>query len=220
MFTKNLIGLSMAGVLIAGTAVAQTTATAAADLNLRMGPGPNFKIIDVIAGGDETVVDGCLTESNWCKVTYDGNEGWAFGNYLAIPLEGEPVALAANREVVEVKTVTYDSNEQAITAGTLGTMGGMAGAAIVGGPLAIAVGVLAGSVAGAATTPPNDTQITYVSSNPVEPVFVQGEVVVGAQIPEVVTVYPVPDSEYSYANLNGNYVYVTPQDRKIVYIMR
>lgn len=220
MTSEKIIGLSMAGILMAGTAMAETAATASTDLNLRMGPGPNFKIVDVIAGGDQAMVDGCIAESNWCKVSYNGNEGWAYGEYLAVPLDGEPAALTANREVVEVETVTYDDNEQVVAAGTLGAMGAMAGAAIVGGPLAIAVGTLAGSAAGAATTPPNDTQITYVKTNPVDPIFVQGEVVTGAQIPEVVTTYPVPESEYVYTNLNGNYVYVTPEDRKIVYILR
>jgi uncharacterized protein YraI len=219
MLSKNIIGLSMAGVLMAGTAMAQTTATAVTDLNLRAGPGPNYVILDVIAEKDDATVDGCLADANWCKVTYNGTSGWAYGDYLSVTQSGEVIALYPNRETVEVSTVTYENDQQADAALTLGAMGAAAGALIVGGPLAIAAGAAAGMIGGAAIEP-DTTVVTYVTENPVEPVFVNGEVVVGAGIPETVTLYPVPDADYQYVNLNGQYVFVRPEDRRIVYIQR
>ena len=209
----------MVGVMLAGTAMAQTTASATTDLNLRAGPGPNYAIIDVIGASDTAMVEGCLTDANWCKVDYNGTMGWAYGDYLTVPVNGEPMVLYPNREIVEVKTVTYDSNDQATAAATIGTMGAIAGSLIVGGPAAIAVGALAGSALGAVSTP-DETVVTYAVQNPVEPVFVGGEVVVGAGIPDTVTLYPVPDTEFRYVNLNGQYVFVGPEDRNIVYIER
>lgn len=219
MLSKTLTGLSMASILVASSVAAETTATATTDLNLRAGPGSNYVIQGVIPANEDAMVDGCLTEANWCKVTYNGTPGWAYGEYLAVPVNGEVVALYPNREVVQVATVEYDSTDQANAAMTLGVIGATAGALIVGGPAAIVVGALAGSFTGAAITP-DETVVTYVTQNPVEPIFVNGEVVVGAGIPETVTLYTVPDAEYQYVNLNGQYVYVTPEDRRIVYIQR
>ncbi len=217
--SKKVVGLSLAGMMLASTALAETTATASTDLNLRAGPGPNYKIVDVIAANDATMVEGCLAESNWCKVDYNGTAGWAYGDYLTVQNNGEVVALYPNREVVEVSTVTYENDDEAEAALTLGAMGAAAGALIVGGPAAIAAGAALG-MAGGAAIEPDTTVTTYISSNPVEPVFVNGEVVVGAGIPDTVTLYDVPESEYRYVNLNGQYVLVEPEDRRIVYIQR
>ena len=41
-----------------------------------------------------------------------------------------------------------------------------------------------------------------------------------ATVPETVALYTLPDSELRYVNLNGQYVFVEPQERKIVYIER
>ena len=68
-------------------------------------------------------------------------------------------------------------------------------------------------------TLPDDT-VAYVRSNPVDPVYLDGEVVVGAAIPEAVAVYEVPQSEYRYVNVNGQYVLVEPEGRRVVYIAR
>lgn len=216
---RKLTAISTAAVLAAGPALADVNATATTDLNLRAGPGPNYKIVDVIAANDAAVVGGCLENSKWCEVEYNGQTGWAYSEYLTTPVEGEEIVLYDNYDRVKVRTVTYDSNSQAAAAASLGTVGGVLGSAIVGGPAAIAVGALIGSVAGAAMVPDEQT-VTYVESNPVDPVFVNGEVVVGATIPGEVVLYPTNDEDFVYANLNGQYVVVKADERQIVRIIR
>jgi hypothetical protein len=54
----------------------------------------------------------------------------------------------------------------------------------------------------------------------VEQVYLDGEIVVGAGIPETVMLAPVPDSEYSYAYVNGVPVLVETQNRTVTYIVR
>ena len=61
---------------------------------------------------------------------------------------------------------------------------------------------------------------TYVTGNQVEPVYLEGEVVVGATIPEPVVLTPVPDYDYPYAYVNGQPVFIDPATRQIVYIVR
>jgi hypothetical protein len=57
-------------------------------------------------------------------------------------------------------------------------------------------------------------------SNPVTPVYLNGEVVVGAGLPADVTLTPVPDYQYQYAYVNGQPVLVEPQSRRVTYIYR
>jgi hypothetical protein len=91
--------------------------------------------------------------------------------------------------------------------------------ALVGGPIGAAVGGVAGGALGAAVNPPPEVR-TYVTSNPVEPVYLEGEVVVGARLPETVVLRPVPDYEYRYVYVNRQPVLVEPATRRIVYVYR
>jgi uncharacterized protein YraI len=217
MSSKTLIGLSAASMLFATTASAATMASAVTDLNLRAGPGPNYQIVDVIDANGEVTLEGCLEQANWCQVSWNGQQGWAYGEYLTTQLNGNVVAVYPNRTELETATVTYDTESEEAGALALGSIGAAAGALAVGGPAAAVAGAIIGAGAGAAITP-EETTITYVRENPVEPVFVNGELITGAVVPQEVQVYQVPDAPYSYVNLNGRYVFVDPGTREITYI--
>ncbi|TGD42661.1 DUF1236 domain-containing protein [Pseudotabrizicola sediminis] len=216
MFTKSLL-IATAATLFSTSAYAATEATAWTDLNLRAGPGPVHQIIGVIPANGVVAVDGCLDSANWCKVSFEGTEGWASGDYLTAMVDNTPVVVYTNREQVAVGTVTYEDNsaEGAAVGGATGAIAG----AMVAGPVGALVGVMLGGGLGAAAAP-DTTVTTYVTGNPVEPIYLEGEVVVGAGIPETVTLVEVPDSEYSYAYVNGVPVIVEREKRQIVYIVR
>jgi hypothetical protein len=76
-----------------------------------------------------------------------------------------------------------------------------------------------GGTAGAAAEPPAEVR-TYVTSNKVDPIYLDGEVVVGAGLPETVELREIPDYEHRYVYLNGQPVLVEPGSRKIVYVIR
>ncbi len=216
MFTKALLSLSTAAVLFAGAASADTEATVWTDLNMRSGPGPMYSILGVIPANGAVTVQGCLADASWCTVTHEGVTGWAAGNYMTANIENAPIALAAGDERVVLKTVTYDTKD-ASTAGGLAT-GAIAGA-LIAGPVGAVVGGIVGAGAGAVVAP-DPKVITYIQSNPVEQVYLNGEVVVGAGIPETVMLAPVPESEYSYAYVNGVPVLVETKKRTVTYILR
>ncbi|MFN4156216.1 MAG: DUF1236 domain-containing protein [Paracoccaceae bacterium] len=216
MFTKTLL-IATVGTLLSTSAYAATEATAWTDLNMRAGPGPVYQIVGVIPTNGVVTVDGCLESANWCKVSFDGTEGWASGDYLTAMVDNTPVVVYTNRDKVAVGTVTYEDNS-AQGAAVGGATGAIAGA-MVAGPVGALVGVILGGGLGASAVP--DTKVTtYVTGNPVEPIYLDGEVVVGAGIPETVTLVEVPDSEYSYAYVNGVPVIVERKQRQIVYIVR
>ncbi|WBU57170.1 DUF1236 domain-containing protein [Paracoccus sediminicola] len=220
---KIFAATTAASLVFAGTAFAQTAATAGTDLNLRAGPGVQHEVTGVITGGDEVSVVGCIESANWCEVNYGDQNGWAYGDYLAAKVGEEFKPIYPNRQEIGVTIIEseeIDPEEQgqnaAVGAGTGAAMG-----ALIAGPLGAIVGATAGTAAGAAATEPEETVTTYVEENPQEPVMLEGEVVVGAGIPEEVTLYDIPENEqYQYVTINGQRVLVNPDDRKIVYVYR
>lgn len=61
---------------------------------------------------------------------------------------------------------------------------------------------------------------TYIESNTIDPVYLDGEVVVGAALPETVEVREIPDYDYRYVYVNEQPVLVEPETRRIVYVLR
>lgn len=213
MTMKLTLGATVAGLLLATSAYAETTATAWTDLNLRAGPGVSYDVLTVIPATQSVTVDGCLDASNWCRVSHGEVNGWASGDYLTAMVES-PIYI--NRERLAVETVTYEKSPESTIGG--GAAGAVAGA-IVGGPIGALIGAGIGMGVGAAVTP-SERVTTYVQDNPTDPIYLDGEVVVGAGIPEEVVLAEVPESEYYYAYVNGVRVLVKRDTRRVAYIVR
>jgi hypothetical protein len=211
--------------MAAGGALAQasTSATATTELNIRSGPGPQYKSIGFIATGESASVDGCLKASKWCQVSYNGTTGWAYSDYLTADLSGQAVVLTDRYPDLGVSSVTYKDDGDAAGGAVAGATGGAVVGALLGGPIGAvvggAIGASGGATAGAVIDPP-ETVRTYVSSNAVDPVYLDGEVVVGAGVPDTVSLHAVPDYDYEYAYINGQPVLVDPGNRQIVYVVR
>jgi uncharacterized protein YraI len=213
-YGKTLTAIAMTGAMaVSGSAFAAFQATATADLNIRGGPGPHYPVIGVIGVNEQAQVEGCLEQENWCQVTHDGTQGWSSASYLAMDQGGQQMVVGSVQGGA-VPTVSY--NEAA--GATAGAAGGAIIGALVGGPVGAAVGGAIGAGVGAAN-PPQQVR-TYVQSNQPEPVYLEGEVVVGAGVPQEVTLRTIPDYDYHYAVVNGQTVLIDPQTRQIVYVYR
>jgi len=207
-----------AGLFMTGAALAQTaTATATTDLNIRSGPGPQFDAVGVIAAGDTATVNGCVTDSMWCEVDYGGTIGYAYSDYLTVEAEAPGEVIVLTERPPELVGVAEPSTTANST--VTGAAGGAIAGALLGGPVGAAIGGAVGATAGIVVDPP-ETARTYVTENPMEPVYLEGEVVVGAQVPDTVTVQPIPDYEYEYVYINGQPVLIDPGTREIVYVFR
>ena len=85
-FSRGLLALGAAAVagraLKPASAAAQVnTARATSDLNLRSGPGTNYRVLRVIPNGGQVQVNGRV-QNGFQDVTYDGTVGWAHNDYL------------------------------------------------------------------------------------------------------------------------------------------
>ncbi len=111
-----------------------------------------------------------------------------------------------------------------------GAVGGAATGAVVGGPVGAVVGGVIGAIVGGTIAPPPAQVVTYVTTQP-QPtaVTLQGNLVVGATLPEAVVLTPVPATVYTapagnavvygYAYVNGKKVVVDTKTRAVVAIV-
>lgn len=211
--------------------------TAATDVPLRSGPGPTHSIIATIDRNSVVEVEGCIETGNWCQVTAGGQRGWVWGATLTTQRGGQTVILSEQRQALQIPTVVYQQQPVAMatapattttttttgstgsTGAAVGATGGVIAGALLGGPIGAVIGGIVGLASGSVVDPPDQVR-TYVTTNKVDPVYLDGEVVVGSAIPKTVKVYQVPDYKYQYAYVNGRTVLVEPDSNKIVYVYR
>jgi uncharacterized protein YraI len=206
---KNILVSAGAGAALlafAGVADADTMVSATTDLNVRAGPGPEYQVIGVLGAGQQAPLTGCLQDSRWCTVSTADGDGWVYSDYLAAEDQGQRVVIAQRPTGITVPVVTYD------------------------GPAA----QVDTTVTSAVVAPPEDTTTvrtvqtiepptevrTYVVDHRSDPVYLNGEVVIGAGLPDNVELSEIPDYQYRYVDVNGQPVLVDPQTRRIVYIVR
>ncbi|MEI2300249.1 DUF1236 domain-containing protein [Ensifer sp. MJa1] len=182
-------------------AFAAMTATTVTDLNVRTGPGPQYPTVGLAARGSTGVLDGCIEGSKWCRIDVNGLRGWVYAQYLTTDLSGSPVVIEERRSDLAIPAVTYEVQP--------------------GEPVIVSSGdELIGPVEQIDPIVPPEAVGTYVTTNPGDTVYLDGEVVVGAELPQSVAVRRVPDYGYDYVSINGQPVLVEPATRRIVYVYR
>ena len=223
MKNRHSIPLVAAAALVAlsGSAFAQTIATATTDLNVRTGPGPQFPVTGFIQAGATTEIGGCIDGSKWCQLS--SGEGWVYSDYMTSDFGGT-ASIVTERPRAAVPVVRYEEGSSSGGGAVAGGATGAVAGALVAGPLGAVVGGVAGATIGGTaeglSEPPPEVVTTYVRGNQYEPVYLDGEVVVGASLPETVELREVPDYQYRYVYVNGQPVLVEADTRRIVYIVR
>jgi uncharacterized protein YraI len=201
-FAKSLVFAVVTTAVLSGSALGAVVASAVTPLNLRSGPGPEYPVIGAIPANGKATITGCIQGSLWCQVTFGGKQGWAYSQYLTATLSGR--SLAVSESIAQFPTVAYE-----VPPATVGA-----------GPRPAVTGTL---IAPLTTTAPlliepPTTVREYVNAHPVQPAYLNGEVVVGSGLPSEVALMPVPGYQYQYAYVNGVPVLVEPQTREVRYI--
>ncbi|RVT84360.1 DUF1236 domain-containing protein [Rhodobacteraceae bacterium CCMM004] len=193
---KRSVAMGVAALILSsGVASAEMMAVASTDLTVRSGPGSNYDAVTTIPTWAEAEVEGCLVDTDWCKVGYGGVEGWAWGGYL-VNSQADPEPIVA----LDTRTVAVVVADDAM-------------------PVSATTGRLLAPVDTVAVEPSPAIR-AFVEGNPLPPLFLDGEVMLGVGIPEGVTLYPVPDSDLTYLYLNNELALIDPGTRRIVGILR
>jgi hypothetical protein len=187
-------------------ASAATLVSAMTPLNIRTGPGPQYGIVGAIPDRGQAVILGCIQGSLWCEVSYNGRQGWVYSQYLTASLSGRSMIVAEHLNDV-APAVRYRA--------PVDVVGSAAPPPAITGTLVVRPATAEPLV----ITPP-PTVRNYVVSHPVAPVYLNGEVVEGAGLPDDVALAPVPDSDYDYAYVNNVPVLVEPSTRRVEYMYR
>ncbi|RWN36757.1 DUF1236 domain-containing protein [Mesorhizobium sp.] len=198
---KRILLPAVAGALVAmsGAALADTAVSAVADLNVRAGPGPQYPVIGTLAAGQSATLEGCIQNSKWCTIAEANGQGWIYSDYVTADFGGNDVVLTrrpadAGIAIVEAPAdMDYDDT--------------YTGAIVAGEPIE------------PIRWPPAEVR-TYIDTNRLDPVYLEGEVVTGATLPDTVELREIPDYDYRYVYVNGQPALVDPGTRRIMYVER
>ncbi|PAQ02224.1 MAG: DUF1236 domain-containing protein [Mesorhizobium sp.] len=198
---KRILLPAVAGALVAmsGAALADTAVSAVADLNVRAGPGPQYPVIGTLAAGQSATLEGCIQNSKWCTIAEANGQGWIYSDYVTADFGGNDVVLTrrpadAGIAIVEAPAdMDYDDT--------------YTGAIVAGEPIE------------PIRRPPAEVR-TYIDTNRLDPVYLEGEVVTGATLPDTVELREIPDYDYRYVYVNGQPALVDPGTRRIMYVER
>ncbi|WP_214476471.1 DUF1236 domain-containing protein [Mesorhizobium sp. dw_380] len=199
---KSVLFPAVAGMLtvMSGAAFADTAVSAITDLNVRAGPGPQYPVIGVLAAGQSATLNGCIENSKWCTIAEGGGQGWVYSDYVTADFGGSRVVLTQRPHGSSVAIVSPPED-----IGNYSTE--YTGAIVAGEPV------------DAIPLPPAEVR-TYVRTHRLDPVYLEGEVVTGATLPDTVELREVPDYNYRYVYVNGQPTLVDPDTRRIMYVVR
>jgi uncharacterized protein YraI len=200
-----MIGLAslVVAALVAGPASALTAYSPTGHLNVRSGPGFQYPVVGQMQPNVPAAVSGCIADYTWCGVAVGGLTGWASAEYLVTKAGSKLTNLQVAGAELGIPVVAPAGVASVVATPPVGAM--------------VAVPASVGLVEPIAPAP---EVISYVTQQVVQPVLVDGEVMVGAALPAAVPVYPIPASPYVYSYVNGQRVLVEPSVRKIVYVVR
>jgi len=201
-----MIGLAslLGAALVAGPALAVTASSPTGHLNVRSGPGFQYPVVGQMQANVPAQVTGCVSDYSWCAVALAGGvTGWASAPYLVTSAAGQPKNLQVAGAQLGIPTITPVNTGTVVATPPVGAMV----------PVPPNVGVVQ-----PIAPPPN--VVSYVTMQAIQPVIVNGEVMIGATLPAAAPVYTIPSSPYVFAYVNGQRVLVEPTARKIVYVVR
>ncbi len=204
--THVMIGFaSLAGAaLIAGSALAVPAVfSPTGHLNVRSGPGFQYGVVAQMPANTRFPVTGCIQDYSWCSVVVGDVTGWASAPYLVTDAGGKPTNLQVSGAQLGIPIVVPTGVAAVVATPPVGAM--------------VAVPPTVGVVEPVIPAP---EVLSYVTQQVVQPVFVDGEVMVGATLPAAAPVYPIPASPYVYSYINGQRIVVEPGARRIVYVVR
>jgi uncharacterized protein YraI len=202
---RAMVGLAslVGAALAAGPASALTAYSPTGHLNVRSGPAFQYPVVAQMEPNVPAAISGCIADYTWCGIAVGGLTGWASAEYLVTSAGGKLTNLQVAGAELGIPIVVPEGVGEVVATPPVGAM--------------VAVPTSVGLVEPIAPAP---EVLSYVAAQPIQPVFVDGEVMVGATLPAAVPVYPIPASPYVYSYINGQKILVEPAARRIVYVVR
>jgi uncharacterized protein YraI len=91
----------------APTAALAARGTTTSDVNMRAGPGTDYPLVATVPEDARVNIHGCLSDYDWCDVSWSGERGWINAQYLDYYYNNRYVYLPDYVDVIDVPVVTF-----------------------------------------------------------------------------------------------------------------
>lgn len=106
---KHLRILAIAATALVGAATAASAQEAFTtnDVAMRAGPGTRYPVVRMLPEDARVYIHGCLSNWDWCDVSWRRSRGWVFSDYLEALYRNRRVDFDAYRGYVDIPFVTF-----------------------------------------------------------------------------------------------------------------
>ncbi|WP_407070463.1 SH3 domain-containing protein [Neorhizobium alkalisoli] len=108
---KILISVAALCAMFAAPTLAEAAVRgfATANVNMRSGPSTGYPAVTVIPAGESVTINGCLSNVNWCDVSFYGGRGWVSGTYVQASYRSNRVYVGPQYyRPLGIPTITFD----------------------------------------------------------------------------------------------------------------
>lgn len=103
----RILAIAATAMMASSTWASAQEAYTTGDVNMRAGPGSRYPVVTTIPENREVFIHGCLSNWDWCDVSWRRNRGWVFSDYLEALWRSRRVAFDEYRSFVEIPFVRF-----------------------------------------------------------------------------------------------------------------
>lgn len=103
----RLMALAATALLGAATAASAQQAFTTNDVAMRAGPGTRYPIVRMLPEDANVYIHGCLSNWDWCDVSWRRSRGWVFSDYLEAVYRNRRIDFDEYRGYADIPFVTF-----------------------------------------------------------------------------------------------------------------
>jgi uncharacterized protein YraI len=103
----RILAFAAAAMLASSTWASAQEAFTTSDVNMRAGPGSRYPVVTTIPSDREVFIHGCLSNWDWCDVSWRRNRGWVFSDNLEALYRSRRIGFDEYRTFVDIPFVSF-----------------------------------------------------------------------------------------------------------------
>jgi uncharacterized protein YraI len=103
----RILAFAATAMLASSTWASAQEAFTTNDVNMRAGPGTRYPVVTTIPADREVFIHGCLSNWDWCDVSWRRNRGWVFSDYLEALYRSRRIGFDEYRGFVDIPFVSF-----------------------------------------------------------------------------------------------------------------
>jgi len=103
----RILALAATAMLAGATMASAQEAFTTNDVNMRAGPGNRFPAVAMIPEDANVYIHGCLSNWDWCDVSWRRARGWVFSDYLEAYYHNRRIGFDEYRDYVDIPFVSF-----------------------------------------------------------------------------------------------------------------